>query len=43
MLAREIIASLVVFEKVKDKVQDFDLNRFEAELKEYFVNHNLIE
>ena len=42
ILAREILASLVVFEKVKSKIKDFDMNSFKADLAEYFKSHNLI-
>ncbi|XHR97256.1 Imm44 family immunity protein [Mucilaginibacter sp. UC70_90] len=42
LLAKEILASLVVFEKMKSKIKDFDMNRFKADLEEYFKTHNLI-
>ncbi len=42
ILARNILASLVIFEKVKSKIKDFDINSFKADLEEYFKIHNLI-
>jgi hypothetical protein len=42
LLAKEILASLSVFEKVKSKIKDFDMDSFKADLEEYFKNHNLI-
>jgi len=41
LLAKEILASLVVFEKVKSKIKDFDMDSFKADLEEYFKSHNL--
>lgn len=42
ILAMEILASLVIFEKFKSKIKDFDLDRFEMDLHEYFKSQNLI-
>ena len=42
LLAKEILVSLVVFEKLKSKIKDFDMNSFKADLEEYFKSHNLI-
>lgn len=42
ILAREILASLSVFEKMKSKITDFDMNRFKADLEEYFKSRSLI-
>jgi hypothetical protein len=42
LLAREILASLSVFEKMKSKIKDFDRDSFKADLEEYFKSHNLI-
>lgn len=42
LLAREILASLVVFEKVKSKIRDFDVNSFKGDLEEYFKSRSLI-
>lgn len=41
-LAREILASLVVFENMKSKIKDFDTNSFKIDLKKFFESHNLI-
>ena len=42
ILAKEVLSSLVVFEKIKSKIKDFDISSFEADLEEYFKSHNLI-
>jgi len=42
LLAKEILESLVVFEKVKSKIKDFDMNSFKADLEGYFKSHKLI-
>lgn len=42
ILAGKILLSLIVFEKIKSKIKDFDMNSFKADLEEYFKNHNLI-
>ena len=41
ILAMEILASLVVFEKFKSKIQDFDFDGFKMDLEGYFKSHNL--
>jgi uncharacterized membrane protein YvbJ len=42
ILAKEILASLVVFEQMRKKIKDFDMNVFKADLVEYFKSHHLI-
>jgi hypothetical protein len=42
ILAKEILASLGVFEQMRKKIKDFDMNGFKADLEEYFKSHNLI-
>lgn len=42
LLAKEILASLVVFEKLKSKIKDFDMSSFKVDLEEHFKKHNLI-
>jgi len=42
ILAVEILASLVVFEKFRSKIKDFDLDHFIMDLEEYFKSQNLI-
>jgi hypothetical protein len=42
ILAKEILESLVVFEKMKSKIKNFDIESFQADLEEYFKGHNLI-
>lgn len=42
ILAREILTSLVVFEKMKSKIKDFDYISFKADLEDYFLHHHLI-
>ncbi len=42
LLAKEILVSLVVFEKFKSKIKGFDMNGFKADLEGYFKSHSLI-
>jgi len=42
MLAKEILESLVVFEKMKSKIKNFDIEKFKYDLEEYFKNQKLI-
>lgn len=42
ILAMEILASSVVFEKFKSKIKDFDFDRFRMDLEEYFKSQSLI-
>ena len=42
ILAKEILASLVVFEQMRKKIKDFDMDSFKADLEEYFKSHNLL-
>lgn len=42
ILAKEILASLVVFEKLKSKIKDFDMDSFKEDLGQFFRNHGLI-
>lgn len=42
ILAEEILVSLVVFEQMRKKIKDFDMNSFKADLEKYFKSHNLI-
>ncbi|MGN8055120.1 hypothetical protein ACTJKN_02530 [Pedobacter sp. 22163] len=42
ILAKEILSSLVIFEKMKSKIKDFDMGSFKTDLEEYFKSHDLI-
>jgi hypothetical protein len=42
ILAKEILMSLAVFEKMKSKIKDFDMIRFKADLEDYFKSQALI-
>jgi len=42
ILAKEILASLVVFEQMRKKIKDFDMDSFKADLEEYCKSHNLL-
>lgn len=42
ILAKDILASLVVFEKVKSKIKDFDMTGFKSDLEEYFKSLKLV-
>ncbi|GAA4105560.1 hypothetical protein [Mucilaginibacter panaciglaebae] len=42
MLAKSILESLIVFEKMKSKIKDFDYLSFKADLENYFLQHHLI-
>jgi hypothetical protein len=42
ILTKKILASLVVFEQMRKKIKDFDMNGFKADLEEYFKSHSLI-
>ena len=42
ILARDILSSLIVFEKFKSKIKDFDIDGFRADLERYFKIHELI-
>jgi hypothetical protein len=41
ILAKHILASLVVFEKMKSKINDFDVVSFKADLEDYFKSQKL--
>jgi hypothetical protein len=41
ILAKHILASLVVFEKMKSKINDFDMVSFKADLEDYFKSQKL--
>jgi hypothetical protein len=42
VLAREILRSLVVFDTMRSKIKDFDLESFKIDLVDYFKRHQLI-
>lgn len=42
ILSRDILSSLIVFEKFKSKIKDFDIDGFRTDLERYFKDYCLI-